>query len=167
MSRSQERSIFITIRSRWIVDLIFIGMHQMALMESRSFSNQASSDGQDLLQLEALRGRSRSFAIGGTAWTVAIFRDRRHCVDGRDLSRSEALRGHIAIARSPSDRHDTPRSSRHLGDAWNSLDRSISIGRQRLSMTHGRGSRSRFDRGPIALRLGLICHGTEATINAE
>ena len=56
------------------------------------------------------------------------------------------------------------------------------IGRQRLKFNQDRGSRSQFDHGPIAMRswpyrptigakftakLGLICRGIYATINAK
>ena len=85
--------------------------------------------------------------------TVTIFRDSWN---------RGGPRGRFQSVGSSSEGHDAPRSSSHLGDMWNSLDRSISIGRQRLNNTHDRGSRSQFDRGPIAPRSGLICHGIEA-----
>ena len=39
-----------------------------------------------LSRLETRRGRSRSFTIRSTAWTVAIFRNRRHGVDALQSS---------------------------------------------------------------------------------
>ena len=73
---------------------------------------------------------------------AAIFCDRRQCV----------------IARSSSDGHDTLRSSSHLGNAWSSLERPISI-RSRSSSDGGKqdliATRSWFDRNAImALRHG-------------
>ena len=41
----------------------------------------ASSDRRDFSRLEIRCGRSRSIGIGSIAWTVAIFRDRRRCVN--------------------------------------------------------------------------------------
>ena len=97
-----------------------------------------------------------------------IFRDRKPCVDGCDLPRSEAVRGHIASVRSPSDGQDLHltwamceilRSTRSSSDG--SDDARLTIG------AHDRGSivaRSLRDRGPIAPRSGLIYHEIEATI---
>ena len=51
-------------------------------------------------------------------WTVAIFCDRKHCVDGRDLSRLEALRGHIAFVRSPSHGQDLHLTWTMCGTLW-------------------------------------------------
>ena len=51
------------------------------IKSSPAGNNVSSSDGRDLSRSEALRGRSTSFAVGGTAWMVAIFCDRTHCVD--------------------------------------------------------------------------------------
>ena len=84
--------------------------------------------------------------------------------DGRDLSRFQdrgAPRGHTVIIRSPSDGHDSPRSSSHLGDAWTSMKRPIvirwvtrgALWRVRSSSYIGKiKTRSRRDRGPIVAR---------------
>ena len=68
-------------------------------------------------RLEALRGRSRFFAIGGVVWM---------------LSDRTILIGWLSI---------TPISF-HCGDAWNPPDRWISIGRQRIVVEepHDRGA---------------------------
>ena len=81
--------------------------------------------------------------------------------------------GHFAIARSSSngwyselsgqsDLHrtgeDTPRSSSHFGDAWNPLDRSISIGRL------GRLVEEIHDRGAMEPRSWLFHRKINATI---
>ena len=87
-------------------------------------------DGHDLLRSEALRGRSRFFAIGGVMWII---------------SDQTILIGWLSI---------TP-TSFHCGDAWNSPDRWISIRRQRIVVEepHDHGPiepRSRRDRAIIA-----------------
>ena len=75
-------------------------------------------DGHNLLRSEAMRGRSRFFAIGGVVWM---------------LSDRTILIGWLSI---------TP-TSFNCGDAWNSPDRWISIGRQRIVVEEP------HDRGPI------------------
>ena len=85
----RERPIFIITRSLHQTDMIF---HDW----------RYGVDGCNLSRLEALRGRSRSFAIGGVAWT--------HCV------RAISIRW--------------PRPSSHMGDVWDSLEHWIFIGRQ-------------------------------------
>ena len=82
---------------------------------ARSSSVVASSDGRDISRFGESGSTTwmlpkRRIFIGDTAWTVAI--------GGTAWT--------VAIAR----------SSSHLGDTWNSLDRSISIGRQRLNRTY-------------------------------
>ena len=101
-------------------------------------------------------GRSRSFVISvarGLTWM------RRSSSDGHTPSRFHdrgARRGHTVIARSPSDGHENLRSSSHLGEAWNALDRPISIG-WAMPADHGGKqdpitTRSRSDRDTIVAR---------------
>ena len=72
-------------------------------------------------------------------------------MDGRDLSRSEALRGHIATARSPSDGHDLHLTLAMWWTPWS--PGSSSDGSDEASLmivAHDRGSivaRSPRDRG--------------------
>ena len=100
-------------------------------------------DGHDLPRSEALRGRSRFFAIGGVVWM---------------LSDRTILIGWLSI---------TP-TSFHYGNAWNSPDRWISIGRQRIVVEepHDRGPiepRSSRDRDAIKPRSHRFCRGIDPT----
>ena len=83
----------------------------------------------------------------------------RSSPDGHTPSRFHnrgARRGHTVIARSPSDSHDNPRSSSHLGEAWNALDRLISIRWATPADDDGKqdpiATRSRSDREAIMAR---------------
>ena len=87
---------------------------------------------------------------------------RRSSSDGHISSRFHdrgALRGHMVIARSPLDGHDNPPSSSHLGEAWNALDRPISIRSVPPSDDGGKqtpiATRSRSDRDAIVTRSSL------------
>ena len=66
---------------------------------------------------------TRSFAIGGTAWTVAIFRDRRHNVDtsrSLDLHRTGTILPDLLLivaTHGASDFHRTDEENREIGTA--------------------------------------------------
>ena len=122
----RERPMFIVTRPLHQTDMIFCHWRY-------------GVDGRDLSRSEALHGQSRSFAIGGVAWT--------HCV------RAISIRW--------------PRPSSHLGDVWDSLEHRIFIRRQRRRKSHDRGPRLQFNHGPIAPRSGLIYREIEAMINTK
>ena len=87
-----------------------------------------------------------------TAWTVAIFRDRKHRVDNHDLSRSGALCKHIATTRSPSEGHDLHLTLATRGLLWN-VRSPLSCELHRMArMTRGRTPQSQSDRTAIAAR---------------
>ena len=101
-------------------------------------------------------GRSRSLAISvarGLTWMHRSSSNGHTTYQFRDRG---ARRGHTVIARSPSDGHDNPPSSSHLGEAWNALDRPISIGWATPADDGGKqapiATRSRSDRGAIVTR---------------
>ena len=109
--------------------------------------------------------------MGDTAWTVAIFCDRKHYVDGRDFSQSEALRGYIETVQSPSYGQELHLTLVMWGTLWSAGSSSDSSDEAKCTIVaHDRGSivaRSLHDHGPIVPRSRLIYRIIESTITTQ
>ena len=141
----------------------------------------ASSDGHDFLQFRQ---------SGSTVWIAIVIFIKwlasRLIGTVRSSSNGQRKIINLIAVRSRSDDHDALDLSltlEKLPERWILIERMTTvvkpdraigpptlpnqIRRQRSIVSQDRGSRSRFDRGPIAPQSGLIYHEIEATITTK